>query len=145
METITQSARETQKLGETIGNSLKPGALATVLLLHGDLGSGKTTFVQGLAKGLGVSERIVSPTFILMRHYELSNQLFTTLYHIDLYRLDEANSLESLGLEELFQDPHALIVIEWPQRLGKVKPEGATMMNFSVVSENKRRITIPDN
>jgi len=129
-------------LGEATGNYLKPGSQAKVLLLHGDLGSGKTTFVQGLAKGMGVSDRIVSPTFILMRQYELSNQRFTKLYHIDLYRLHDAGSLESLSLEELFADPHALIVIEWPQRLGELKPEEALEISFLVVDETRRKIII---
>src|SRR3972149_1991176 len=101
MELITKSARETQSFGQALAADIVSGKVSHVLALKGELGSGKTTFVQGLAKGLGVKKRITSPTFILMREYAISHQplAISYLYHVDLYRLegDLSREIENLG------------------------------------------------
>src|SRR3989337_2657138 len=94
---ITESFEATQKLGKEFAQSLKKGA---VIALHGDLGSGKTTFVQGFAKGLGIEKNIISPTFIIMRTYNVGIKNF---YHVDLYRIESEKDVEGLGLPELIQ------------------------------------------
>jgi len=87
-------------------------------MLHGELGAGKTTFVQGFVKGLGITERIISPTFIIMRRYGYDKKF---LYHIDLYRIETLHDIEGLGIQELFDDTsNPFILIEWPEKLEKL-------------------------
>src|SRR3989344_3743235 len=88
---------------------------ATTLLLSGELGAGKTAFVKALARILGIKEDIISPTFVIMKFYPLTGQLFKQLIHIDAYRLEKADELTHLGFEELCKDPVNLICIEWPE------------------------------
>jgi len=100
MEYHTKSAEETKATGERFSADLKPG---DIVALSGELGAGKTTFIQGLAKGLGVKERVLSPTFIIMRKYTTPKEF--DFYHVDLYRLegDMKNEIENLGLAEIFE------------------------------------------
>ena len=145
MEIHTTSAQETQKLGEKTGHSLVKngkGEQATILTLRGELGSGKTTFVKGLARGLGIKRRILSPTFILSREYPLKNSIFKKFIHIDLYRLGEQNKVESLGLEEILANPENLVVIEWPERLGLGLPKQVIRIEFKQMSETERLVSI---
>jgi len=137
MEIITKSAQETQSLGKKIGLDLKSGSL---LALYGELGSGKTTFIQGLAKGLGIKKRILSPTFVFIRPYPLSPQ--GTFYHVDLYRINEVTEATGLGLEEIFADPEAITVIEWAERIKEILPQKRREIFFDYLDENQRRIKI---
>ena len=136
METITQSARETEKLGEKIGADLKPG---TVLALFGELGSGKTTFLKGLAEGLGIKERIISPTFVFQRQYPLEKGQ-GVFYHFDLYRIEGANEAKGLGLEEALSDPESISAIEWAEKIKEILPQKRKEVYFEYLGENKRRI-----
>ena len=137
MEVITKNARETQRLGEKIGRRLKKGA---VLALYGELGSGKTTFIQGLARGLGVEKRVISPTFVFVRQYPLSPK--GTFYHIDLYRINEVAEASGLGLEEIFTDPEAVVAIEWAEKIDKILPRERTDIFFEYSGEKERKIKI---
>ena len=137
MEVLTGSSSATQKLGEKISADLKPGS---ILALTGDLGSGKTTFIQGLARGLGVKKRVVSPTFVFIRQYPLNTQ--TTFYHVDLYRLDQALEAKGLGLEEIFDDPQAIVVIEWADKIKKMLPQKRIDIHFDYLKEDQRKIRI---
>jgi tRNA threonylcarbamoyladenosine biosynthesis protein TsaE len=107
---ISHSADETAQLGERWGRSADAG---TILGLAGDLGSGKTQFVIGLARGLGVKERVQSPTFALVHQYG-SGRL--PLAHLDLYRLETAEQIRGAGLDEFFYDPPGVVVVEWCDR-----------------------------
>jgi len=155
---ITKSFEETQKLGEEfvkriiqeLGVSLSKKR-AYVVGLYGDLGSGKTTFVQGLAKGLGIKRRIISPTFIIIRTYKLkakSAKRKTTVqnlkffYHIDLYRIKSDRDIDGLGLGEIISDPQNIVAIEWAEKTGNLLPEDRIDIRFASISESKRRITI---
>lgn len=161
MEILTKSAQETENLGESIGRSLikkarlrssadglrrgkRRGERATLLTLSGELGSGKTTFVRGLAKALGLKNRILSPTFILSREYPLDNLPFQKFIHIDLYRLSEKVNDESLGLDEILADSANLVVIEWPERLGSSLPEESIEVKFQHKPDSERLIVIQD-
>jgi len=135
-EIITNSFSETQKLGEEFAKNLKGGG---ILCLFGDLGSGKTTFVQGLAKGLGIKNKIISPTFIIMRTYQLTPNSF---YHVDLYRIENEKDVEGLGLLEIINDPQNIVVIEWPDKIENILPEKRINILFNYVDENRRKITI---
>ena len=107
----TRSAEETRRLGMAIAPALHSG---DVLALSGDLGAGKTTFVQGLAVGLGVAEWVTSPTFILMKSYAGSRY---SLVHLDVYRLDNVQEVLDLGLDALFE-PSAIVAVEWGDVIG---------------------------
>ncbi len=134
---LTESNSETQKVGETFAKKIYNGG---VVLLYGNLGAGKTTFVQGLAKGLGVQKRIISPTFVIVRTYTLPN---TNFYHIDLYRLQgNLHELEEIGLIDLFRDSKQVIAIEWPEKMDKALPKKRWEVYFDTIEENQRRITI---
>ena len=133
---VTKSPEETQALAHEFAKSLKDGA---VVLLFGNLGAGKTSFMQGMAQGLGIKQRIISPTFIIMRKYDDQG---SRLYHIDLYRTDSKADLESLGLEEVLQEKNAIVAIEWPEKLGSFLPEKRIEIRFETISENERKIEI---
>lgn len=95
-----------------------------IILFSGNLGAGKTTFIQTLAKQLGVVEQITSPTFTMMRRYTISNhEKFEQLYHFDLYRIEDTHELDRIGWEEALSDPKGLVCVEWPERAGDRLPE----------------------
>lgn len=133
---ITSSARETQKVGETLGITV-PG----VMCLWGELGSGKTTFVQGLAKSMGITSRLLSPTFIIVRRYDIP-KTSRILYHLDLYRMQTEKDIDGLGFLEMVTDNHALVVVEWPERLGALLPKKRTDLYFAVLPNGNHEITI---
>ena len=139
MEVITKNAEETKSLGKSVGSLLREG---DILALTGDLGSGKTTFVQGLTESLGIM-RVISPTFILMRKYELTKRSF---YHLDLYRLEEdvQNELKNLGFLEIVAEKNAIIVVEWADKARNIFPSETMWINFKEIGDD-RIITVPDN
>lgn len=143
MEHITKSTRETKELGKKLGSSLKGGE---VIALSGDLGAGKTTFVQGLAKGLGISARITSPTFILMRVHGVpqSPNGIKELYHVDLYRLEEdiESEVEKLGLTDFWGKQENVVVVEWAEKASKIFPRNTINIDFEMLQEGTRKITI---
>jgi len=130
------SSEQMQKVGEQFAKSLIGGDL---VVLYGDLGFGKTTFTQGIAKGLGIKNRIISPTFVIVRTYALPEN--NTFYHIDLYRTTTQHDLEGLGLSEILHDQHAITIIEWPDRLEKL-PEKRTEVHIDYIDDQNRTIII---
>jgi tRNA threonylcarbamoyladenosine biosynthesis protein TsaE len=135
---ISHSPDETQALGETWGRAVQSGL---VIGLSGDLGAGKTQLVQGLARGLGITARVQSPTFALVNAY---NGGRLRLFHLDLYRLETPEQVIGAGLEEYFQ-PAGVTVIEWAERWFGEKPGGGYSLlrwvRLEVVTETERRIT----
>lgn len=124
----------------------RQGGHATVLALSGDLGAGKTVFVKALAKQMGITEHVTSPTFVIMKAYSLrptvdSKNGFTKLVHIDAYRMSSGSELTMLGWNELLADPKNLIAIEWPEQVAEVMPEGAIKISFEHVDENTRKVS----
>ncbi len=109
----------------------KEGNGAGLVTLQGNLGTGKTTFVQNLGKKLGIEETIQSPTYVLMKSYAISFGRFTTLVHIDAYRLQSPEEFLSLKPEEFLKNPHALVVMEWPERAQGMLPPPDVRLNFS--------------
>lgn len=137
---ITKSAQETQALGREIATSLRKGDSVQVICLYGDLGSGKTTFSQGVAQGLGIQSRLLSPTFIIVRRYDvMDNRL---LYHIDLYRLNNEDELAALGFSEMLEDPNAIVIIEWAEKLKRLLPKERIDIHFRTFEGEKHEITI---
>lgn len=133
---ITKSTEETKKFG---ANLAKIGD-KRILCLYGDLGSGKTTFTQGFAQGLGITKRLLSPTFIIVRRYTLGATKF--FYHIDLYRMKNMSDINELGLSEIFNDPGNIVVIEWAERLEALTPENRLDVHFSVQKDERHTITL---
>ncbi|MEZ4200481.1 MAG: tRNA (adenosine(37)-N6)-threonylcarbamoyltransferase complex ATPase subunit type 1 TsaE [Candidatus Paceibacterota bacterium] len=109
---------------------------ATVLALHGDLGAGKTTFVQLLARQLGVEETVTSPTFVVMKQYETTHD-FSNLIHIDAYRIETEEEMRVLGFEGLLQSPQTLICIEWAERIKNLLPTHTHHLTFTPDGETR--------
>jgi len=134
MDTTTNSPAETKAFAANLAKELKPGS---VLALHGDLGSGKTCFVQGLAEALGVREIVNSPTFTIINEYQGRFRL----YHIDLYRVKSAAEAEALGLEDILEGS-GITAIEWPEKISTLLPKDAVHVYFEFVDVNRRRIAV---
>lgn len=134
MEIITTSTSETQEAGRKLSADLAQG---DVIALSGDLGAGKTTFVQGLAEGLGISQRINSPTFIIMREYD-------GFVHVDLYRLEGnlESEMENIGLLDIIREGKSIVVIEWAEKIKHLLPENTKWINVTIVDDTKRKIEI---
>ena len=117
---------------------------ATVVGLYGDLGAGKTTFVQAAATALGVKETVNSPTFLIFKKYQLlvTSSRYSFLVHIDAYRLKYSDELRRLRFDELLADPTNLILIEWADRVADILPPDHRKISFEFVDEDTRSITI---
>lgn len=143
MRHTTNSIEETQKVAEDFVNSLSAYSdRAMVVGLYGNLGAGKTTFTQALAKFVGVSDTVTSPTFVIEKIYELTNQKFTHLIHIDAYRLESAEELVRLGWKEIISDKNNLILIEWPEKVIDIMPEHIKVSLNGLENSNSREIEI---
>ena len=140
---ITSSKEETQELAEKLAKTLSPGS---IIALYGNLGSGKTTFVQGLAKGLGITKRLISPTFVIVRQYELGirnpESGIKMFYHIDLYRIESQKDLKNLGLKEIINNPENIVAIEWPEKAQNLLPKNRIEIHLEYLLDNKRQIEI---
>ena len=135
---ISTGPTQTRKIGENLAKkSLKtPKNKKTLVFgLVGDLGGGKTTFLQGFAKGLGIKEKILSPTFVLIRRYD-------KFYHIDCYRIQKPKELLDIGFKEIISGPGNIVAIEWSDKIEKILPKTAIMIRFIFVEENTRKITV---
>jgi len=154
-ENITSSITQTKKLAEKIAKQIikkGPEGQAFVIGLKGDLGGGKTTFVQGFAKGLGVKEKILSPTFVIYRKSQIPNPngqsnpksqipKFKYFYHFDFYRTAKPEEILSLGFKEIISDSRNIVAIEWADKIKKIMPKNTLWLNFEFINESTRKIT----
>jgi tRNA threonylcarbamoyladenosine biosynthesis protein TsaE len=133
---VSRSEEQTFATAQELAHRLKVPAH---ILLYGELGAGKTLFAKGLAAGFGVADadEVSSPTFTLVNQYPGRIRI----YHIDLYRI-ETGALDGLGLEEIFDDPNAAVIVEWAERLGNFETPGATRVFLSYVDDHSRKIDI---
>ena len=139
MQTISLGSDETKIIARKFAKKFNSGVIA----LTGELGAGKTTFTQGFAEGLGIKDKIISPTFVLMRIHKIpKSEKF--LYHIDLYRLEGREQFLGLGLEEIINDPNNIILIEWAEKAREILPNNTTWINIVQEGENERKITVLD-
>ena len=141
MEFITKSARETQDVGQKVAADLTKKT-PTVIALSGDLGSGKTTFVQGFVRSLGINKKIISPTFILMRTYKAKKK--KVLYHLDLYRLESnfEKEIENLGIKDIWKEEKNILVIEWAEKIRELLPDDTIWIKFEYFIDDQRKIII---
>jgi len=114
---------------------------AVVIALEGDLGAGKTSLTQALARTLGVTEDVTSPTFVIQKSYKTDDADFKTLVHIDAYRLDTERELEVLGFKDMLKSPRTLIVVEWAERVAKLIPDDALKITLAHEGEKERTMT----
>lgn len=134
LDIVSHGAEQTRRLGAHLGAVALPG---DVILLEGEFGSGKTTFTQGIARGLGMDAHYVnSPTFTLINEYKSGRN---RLYHIDLYRLDDEEQVSTLGLDDYF-DNSGVIIIEWPERAAPWLPDEKLVVKFGYLNETKRTV-----
>lgn len=130
------SAAAMHRFGREFAARLRPG---DVVLIHGDLGAGKTTLTQGVAEGLGVEGAVQSPTFTLVREHEGRAM---RLYHLDLYRLDDPDELENIGYETYLDPPDGVSLIEWPERAGEWLPATFWLIRIDHLGGDQRRLQV---
>lgn len=132
---ISHNEDETRKFAKDLAKKYR------VVALIGELGSGKTLFAQGFAQGLGIKERVISPTFILVRQHPIpsSNKTF---YHLDLYRLNSKSDIKDLGIKEILENKDNILLIEWAEKINHLLPADAIKVKLEKVSESKRRLSL---
>jgi len=145
---LTKSPAETKKRGEVLAKNLLKKKIfkrALILGLEGDLGGGKTTFLQGFVKGLGIKERITSPTFIIMKRFKLPDYLIarsSNFYHIDCYRIQKTKDILDLGFKKIIKNPSNIVAIEWADKIKKILPKGSISLQFEFIDKKSRKIVI---
>ncbi len=137
MITETKSAKETQKFANKFAKKIKNGG---VVCLFCNLGTRKTGFSQAVAKIIGGKDRVVSPTYILVRRYEIPKNRF--FWHIDLYRMNTLEEIKVLGIEEIADDPENVVLIEWPEKILELLPQKRWEIHFNSTGKNSRAIEI---
>jgi len=171
MKFVSKNLKQTEEIAksflEKIALEFSDGAI--VVGLYGDLGSGKTTFTQSIAKYLGIDENVTSPTFVIQKRYQIPNTEYrmsnigekkekdkknteihhspfnipySSFIHIDAYRLDSGKELLALDFERDLNDPKNIIFIEWPERVSEILPKNHAKINFKFISENEREVEI---
>ncbi|MEO5646277.1 MAG: tRNA (adenosine(37)-N6)-threonylcarbamoyltransferase complex ATPase subunit type 1 TsaE [Candidatus Paceibacterota bacterium] len=136
----TYSESDIEGIAEEVLGLLSPSDVeATVLALQGDLGAGKTTLTKTLAVQLGVSETVVSPTFVIAKFYTPTKQGFEHLVHIDAYRIEDLNELRPLGWEKILQQPKTLVIVEWPEKITPALPANKKHL---LITHNRDQRTI---
>lgn len=142
---ITNNKLETENIGLELASQFGGGE---ILALDGNLGAGKTTFVKGIAKGLGIKKNICSPTFVIMNQYSLKNKAIKYLYHLDAYRLKSKKDLENIAFFDIINNPENIVVIEWANKIKKYLPKKIINIKFLISKSNhqaldgKRKIII---
>ena len=163
MKFISKNLKQTEEIARSFLEkiALEFSDRAIVVGLYGDLGSGKTTFTQAIAKLLNIKEYVTSPTFVIEKRYDIRpkfltseasleigsplvgmHPIFKKIIHIDAYRLESGKELLAIDWERDIKDPRNLILIEWPERILEVMPEKHSKINFKFISENEREIEI---
>ena len=133
----SHSEEETEKLASEIARTLPPGG---TVLLRGNLGAGKTVFSRGFARGLGCDDTLSSPTYTIVQEYQLPGG--ARLYHMDLYRIADANSALGFGVDEFIDDPKAFKLIEWPERIESLLPQKCINVQIIHKGDEEREIRV---
>ena len=142
---LTANPSQTKKLGEILAKEIlktQPKKIAQILGLEGDLGGGKTTFLQGFAKGLGIKQKILSPTFIILKRFKIKDLRFKYFYHIDCYRIKKPKEILDLGFKEIITNPQNIVAVEWADRIRKIMPKTMIWIRFEFVDKKTRKITL---
>lgn len=146
LDCVTKNTSQTQKLAERLAKKIissKPGRKgALILSLTGDLGGGKTTFLQGFARGLGIKEKITSPTFVIIKRFRLSGYKFQNFYHIDCYRILKTKEILNLGFKKIISNPRNIVAIEWAEKVKGLLKKKQIKIKFDFLDKNSRKIKI---
>jgi len=146
MQRISKNTKETGEIAKLFLDKISKEKIkhegALVIGLSGNLGAGKTVFVQAVARYLGIKKIISSPTFVIMKKYPLKNQKHKFLFHLDAYRLKNAKELLHLGWEEIIDNKDHLIFIEWPENVSKALPSRSKLIHISHTSKGYRRFKL---
>jgi len=145
-EFLTNSAKETENLGKNFAKfflkskdyNLKP----IIFSLDSELGGGKTTFIKGFSKGLGVKYVIKSPTFVIMKSYKLQATSYKFFYHFDCYRILKSKEILGLNFKKIISNPKNIVAIEWGSRIKSILPDNHSQIKFRVIDENIRKIEL---
>ncbi|OGD56960.1 tRNA (adenosine(37)-N6)-threonylcarbamoyltransferase complex ATPase subunit type 1 TsaE [Candidatus Berkelbacteria bacterium RBG_13_40_8] len=146
-EFISKSPEDTINFAIDFAKKLKGGE---ILALEGELGSGKTTFVKGLAEGLGVTETILSPTFVLLKEYDILRPKFhlrggtnmVKFVHVDAYRVETIEDIKSVGIEDYLNRNDVILTIEWADKIEEILPKNTIHVKFETLEEKTRKISI---
>ncbi|MDP2967573.1 MAG: tRNA (adenosine(37)-N6)-threonylcarbamoyltransferase complex ATPase subunit type 1 TsaE [bacterium] len=146
-EYLTKNPNQTKKLGEALAKKIlktRPRKGAFIIGLEGDLGGGKTVFLQGFAKGLKIKEKILSPTFIIMRRFRIraNSRKFADFYHIDCYRIRRPKEILELSFKEIISNSKNLVAVEWADRIRKILPKNVLILKFEFINRNTRKIVL---
>lgn len=141
---ITKSSQGTKEKAKELIRKLLENKRnkALVIGLEGELGSGKTTFVQGMAEELGIKESVTSPTFVIFKKYSIKYNSIKYFYHIDCYRLNSEKDMLDLDFKEMINNKDNLIIIEWAEKIKNILPKGSLRLKFHHLTENEREILI---
>ena len=167
---LTKTPSQTKKLGEILAKEILKTKFkeAVILGLSGELGGGKTTFLQGFAKGLGVKEKILSPTFVIIKRFKIlrtrtssvrgrqdltphqklrfgTGQGFKNFYHIDCYRIRKPKEILDMGFKKIISNPQNIVAVEWAERVKNFLPKSALILKFKFINRIKRKIVLNSN
>jgi tRNA threonylcarbamoyladenosine biosynthesis protein TsaE len=156
MEILTINSEQTKKVGEILAEEILKLPFkneALILGLRGELGGGKTTFLQGFARGLGIKKRILSPTFLIFKKFKIpsvkripsknkKDSRFHSFYHIDCYRIKKEKGILNLGFKEIISDPKNIIAVEWADKIEEIMPQNTIWIKFGFMNRNRREIVI---
>jgi len=137
---ITKSEEETEQFAFDFAKKISYG---TTIALHGELGAGKTVFSRGFAKGLGIIEPVVSPTFTIIQEYPIKNTKW--FFHLDLYRIEDSEAGLVFGVDEYIEDSNAISLIEWAERIEDILPKSVIQINIEHINATTRKLTISQN
>jgi len=142
---ISKSAKRTQEIAKDFAKKIlknphnRSGAF--VIALKGDLGGGKTTFLQGFAAGLGVKEKILSPTFNIYKKYKIKNELnLVYFYHFDCYRIEKPKEVLNLGFKKIISNSQNIVAVEWAEKIKDILPSSTQWINFDFINKTARAI-----
>ena len=147
MHLVSQNADDTRAIAtqfaDTVRSRMPNRSTALVVALRGELGAGKTTFTQGLARALGIPQMPKSPTFLLAKEYKIPSTPYS-LWHLDCYRLKGHGDLVTLDIHRIFEEPTNIVLVEWPERIRDGLPRDHIEIHFEHAGEDKRSITISE-
>lgn len=142
LKITSKNTAHTKEIANTLAKSINSGK---TIAFQGDLGSGKTTFIQGLAQGLEIKEKITSPTFVIFKKYKINNNTnLKWFYHFDLYRIKSIEEVIDLGFEEIVNDKSAIITIEWSEKIKKILPQDHLKIKIKNINKNTRKLLFED-
>ncbi len=135
----SHSVKQTQKIAADLAHKIIKTKKGAIIALEGELGAGKTTFIQGFARALEIKSKIKSPTFVLMKKYVLQG---VSLYHLDCYRVGDHKDLKIPELKEIFDEPDNIVLIEWAERVSKIIPKEHITVHIDHIDKNTRKLII---